>query len=82
MLSTVTVSTITNISMIADLGLTSVVSVVIGTVLIAFFITKELTSVSLSSRAQLIAKFLDIGVVPISLVLAVIVAISIAEILG
>ena len=82
MISTVTTSTITTVSTIAALGLTATISVVAVATLIVFLITKQLVGASPSLPSQLIAKFLTIGILPLIMAFAVIVAVKIAEVLA
>ena len=81
MISTVTVSTITTITTIAALGLAAAVGAGIAGVLIAFLVTKVLTGASQSAPAQLTARFLNVGVVPMVLVFIVTVAVEITRML-
>ena len=82
MISTVTTSTITTVSTIAALGLTATISAVAVATLIAFLTTKQLVGASPSLSSQLTAKFLNVGILPMIMAFAVIVAVKIAEVLA
>ncbi len=82
MITTVTTSTITTVTMIAAMGWAVVISTAAVASLIAFLATKELASASLSSSSQLIARFLNVGIVPLMMVFVVVVASRIAEALA
>ena len=82
MISTVTTSTITTVSTIAALGLTATISAVAVITLIAFLTTKQLAGASPSLSSQLTAKFLNVGILPMIMAFAVIVAVKIAEVLA
>jgi len=80
--STVTTSTITTVTTIAAMGLTVTISVAAVVTLIAFLTTKELASASLSPSSHLTARFLNVGILPMIMAFAVIVAVRITEILS
>jgi len=79
LVSTVTTSTITTI---AAMGLTTTMSIAAVVALIGFLATKELASANLSPSSQLIARFFSVGILPMVMAFAVIVAVKIAEILA
>ena len=79
MITTVTTSTITTVTTIAAMGLTAAVSIAAVVSLICFLTTKELASAGDSSTSLRIAKFVSIGILPLVMAFAVIVAVKIAE---
>jgi len=79
MITTVTTSTITTV---AAMGLTATISIVAVVTLIGFLTTKELASANLSPSSQLIARFLSVGILPMVMAFAIIVAVKIAEVLA
>ena len=90
MISTVTVTTITTISTItttssittiAALGMAATLSIVATITLIAFLTTKELMGIRGDGSSQRIGRFLNVGITPLLMVFAAIVAIAIAEVL-
>ena len=81
MITTVTTSTITTVTAIAAIGLTAVVSIVAVVSLICFLTTKELASAGSSSTSLRISRFVSIGILPLVMAFAVIVAVKIAEVL-
>ena len=78
MVTTITTSTVTTI---AAMGLTATISIAAVVALIGFLTTKELVSASLSRSSQLMARFFSVGILPMVMAFAVIVAVKIAEIL-
>ena len=82
MITTITTSTITTVTTIAAMGLTATISIVAIVTLIAFLTTKELASASLSTSSQLIARFFSVGILPLVMVFAAVVAVKITEVLA
>jgi len=82
LITTVTTSTVTTVSTIAAMGLAATVSVAAVVALIAFLTTKELAGASLSPSSQRTARFLNVGILPMVMAFAVIVAVKIVEVLG
>ncbi|MCL0052925.1 hypothetical protein M1M86_00295 [Dehalococcoidales bacterium] len=78
MISTVTTSTVTLI----DMGLAAITGGAATVALIAFLIARELAHASPSPSSQLIARFLNVGILPLAVAFAVTVAVKIAEILA
>ena len=76
-----TVTTVTTITTIAALGITAAISVAAVATLIAFLTTRELASTSDSGFPLRIAKFTSVGILPLVISFAFIVAAKIAEIL-
>ena len=81
MVSTVTSSTISTISTTTAVGLSVALGVVGVLALIALLTTKELASAGRGGRVRLVARFCDIGILPLALAFAVTVAIKVVEIL-
>ena len=83
MISTVITSTITTITTVtAIVGFGVALGVVAVVALIGLLGAKELTSVSASSTHRFLAKSLDVGIVPLGIAFAVIVAVKVVEILA
>lgn len=61
---------------------TTTVTPIIVVALIVFLTAKELVGASLSPSHQLIARFLNVGILPLIMAFAVVVAVKIAEILA
>ena len=76
-----TVTTVTTVTTIATLGITAAISIAAVTTLIAFLTTRELASASNSRFHLRIAKFASVGILPLIIAFAVIVAVKIAEVL-
>jgi len=79
MVSTVTVSTITSI---AALSLAGGIGVFATVLLIGLLTSKELLGASSGSRKKLLARSLNISIVPLLIGFAVIVGLKVAEILA
>ena len=82
MISTVTTSTVTIITTVAALGLTAALSAAAIFTLITFLGIKELAGASRSVTLRSNARFLNVGIFPITMVFAVIAAVKIAEVLS
>ena len=83
MISTVITSTITTITTVtAIVGFGLAFGVVAVVVLIGLLGAKELSSASGSNTYRLLAKSLDVGIVPLAIAFAVIVVVKVAEILA
>ncbi|MFH1381572.1 MAG: hypothetical protein ABIH70_01625 [Chloroflexota bacterium] len=76
-----TVTTITTVTAIVTLGLATAISIAAVITAIIFLTTRELASASNSRVALRIAKFASVGILPLVLTFAVIVAVEIAKIL-
>ncbi len=76
-----TVTTVTTVTTIAALGLTTAISVAAVIALAVFLTTRELASTGRSRFSLRIAKFASIGIVPLIIAFAAMVAVKIAEIL-
>ncbi len=64
------------------MGLTATISIAAVVALIGFLTTKELASANLSRSSQLIARFFSVGILPMVMAFAIIVAVKIAEVLA
>lgn len=64
------------------MGLVVSIGVVAAVTLMVFLISKELASASLSPSYQLTARFLNVGILPMVMAFAVVVAVKIAEVLA
>ena len=83
MISTVITSTITTITTVtAIVGFGLALGVVAVVVLIGLLSAKELSSASGNSTHRLLARSLDVGIVPLAIAFAVIVAVKVVEILA
>ena len=82
MVSTVTTSTVTTVSTITAMGLTILIALIVVAALIAFLITKELATTANSTSPQHVARFLNIGILPLLMIFAVTVSVKIVEILA
>ena len=76
-----TVTTVTTVTTIAALGLTTVIGVAAAITLMAFLTTRELASAGHSRFSLRIARFASIGILPLVMAFAAIVAVKIAEVL-
>ena len=76
-----TVTTVTTVTTIAALGLTTTLSVVAVTTLMLFLSTRELASSGNSRFSLRLARFAGVGILPLVMAFAVVVAIKIAEVL-
>lgn len=78
MVSTVTTTTVTTVTLF---GITALLSLAAVLMLIGYLIVKEMLSASANQRLQLIARRLNVAIVPLLLVFATIVGSRIAEVL-
>ena len=81
MISTVTVTTISSITTIAALGMAAALGIAATITLIAFLATKELIGIRGDGSSQRIGRFLNVGITPLLMVFAAMIAIAIAELL-
>tara|TARA_Y100000310_G_scaffold233542_1_gene236413 strand:+ start:139 stop:387 length:249 start_codon:yes stop_codon:yes gene_type:complete len=77
MITTVSTTTVTTVTMIASMGLTAAISMAATAILIMFLSTRELAGAGKSDVSMRVARFLTIGIVPLVMVFAVIVAVRI-----
>ena len=80
MISTVTTSTVTTVTTMIGFGMALGLVAVIA--LIAFLGIRELATASEGGTQRLLAKSLDIGIVPLIIAFAMIIAMEMVEILG
>ena len=79
------ITTVTTVTAITAIGLTAVISIVAVVSLIVFLITKELASASVAhshlriNRRFRIARFVDVGTIPLLMAFVIIVAVKIVE---
>ncbi len=78
---TTTVTTVTTVTTIAALGLTGAISIAAIVLLMFFLATKELAGTSSLGFSLRIAKFVSVGILPLVMAFAVIVAMKIVEVL-
>jgi hypothetical protein len=76
-----TVTTVTTVTAIAAVGLTAAISAAAVITLMAFLTSRELTMVSQSRLGWRIARFATVGILPLVMAFAVILAVKITEIL-
>ena len=76
-----TVTTVTTVTTIAALGLTTALSVAAVITLMVFLASRELASTGLSRFSWRIARFASVGILPLVIAFAAIVAVKIAEVL-
>ena len=78
---TTTVTTVSTVTAIASLGLTTVIGVAAVITLMAFLSTRELAKAGNSGFALRVAKFAGVGIVPLVIAFAVMVANELASII-
>lgn len=79
MVSTVTSTTVTTVTLF---GITALLGLAAVLMLIGYLMAKEMLSASPNRRLQLVARRLNVAVVPLLLVFAAIVGSRVAEVLG
>ncbi len=72
-----TITTVTTVTTIAVAGLTAAISIAAVVSLVAFLTTKELAGTGHFRSSLRIAKFVNIGILPLAIAFAVIVAVKI-----
>ena len=82
MITTVTTTMMLTVTTITAMGLTAAISIAGIVCLIALLTTRELANASGSGTSLRIAKFVSVGIVPLVMAFAVIVALKIAEVLA
>ncbi len=78
MISTITTSTVSNVTTAAVAGSLILIGIL---VLLALLIQKELTTASTSSRVRMFSKTLNIGIVPLLIVFVLVVVNRVAVVL-
>ena len=81
MVTTVTTTTVTTVTSVAAMGFVATLGIVAIGSLLVFLVAKELAAASSSGSSIRIAKFADVGIWPLTIVLGVLVGIKITEIL-
>ena len=84
MISTVTTSTVTTVTTMAAMGLTVAIGAAAVVCLVIFLTTKELASTthSNSSSSLRVAKFINVGILPLAIAFGAILITKILEILS
>ena len=72
-----TVTTVTTVTAIAAMGVTAALSIAATITLIVFLTARELAGAGHSQRFLRVAKFVSVGILPLAMAFAVIVAITI-----
>ena len=80
MITTIVTSTVTSVTTMLDFG--TILGLVAVIALVAFLCAKELAGVSKNSSSRSLAKFLDIGIIPLIIAFAMIVVVMVMEILA
>lgn len=80
MITTVVTSTVTSVTTIAGFGM--IPGLLAAIALVAFLCVKELAAANGSSSHQSLAKFLDVGIVPLIIAFTMIVIVTIVEIIA
>lgn len=81
MITTVTTTTVITVTTVAAMGLTAVVSIVAVVCLILFLVVKELASADGSPISLRIVQFLSVGILPLVMAFAIIVAVTVFEVI-
>ena len=81
MITTVTTTMMLTVTTITAMGLTAAISIAAIVSLISLLATRELANANGSGISLRIAKFVSVGIVPLVIAFAVIVALKIAEVL-
>ena len=79
MISTVVSSTVTTVTVLTDVGI--VLGLVAVIALVAFLCAKELATANSGSSRRSLAKFLDVGIIPLCIAFGMIVAMEIVKII-
>ena len=80
MITTVVTSTVTSVTAIAGFGM--IPGLVAAIALVAFLCVKELAAANGSNSHQSLAKFLDVGIIPLIIAFTMIVIVTIVEIIA
>ena len=81
MITTVTTTMMLTVTTITAMGLTAAISIAAIVSLIALLTTRELANAGGSGTSLRIARFVSVGIVPLVIAFAVIVALKVAEVL-
>ena len=82
MVTTVTTTTVTTITSVAAMGLVTTLGIIAVSSLVVFLVVKELAAANSSGSSIRMAKFVNVGIWPLSIVLGVLAAIKIVEIVA
>jgi len=82
MITTVTTTTITTITTLAAVGLGAGITAAAVVCLIVFLMTKEIVGVGVSTSSRRIARFLNVSIIPLTIVFVAVLAVKIAELLA
>lgn len=82
MITTITTTTVTTVTAIAAMGLTAAVSIAAIVSLIVFLTTKEVAGASNTNTRLRVAKFVNVGIVPLVIVFSVIVIVKLLEVIS
>ena len=80
MITTVTTTMMLTVTTITAMGLTAAISIAAIVSLISLLTTRELANANGSGTSLRIAKFVSVGIVPLVIAFAIIVALKIAEV--
>lgn len=80
MITTTVTSTVTSVTTMLDFGM--ILGLVAVIALVGFLCVKELAAASENSSRRTLAKFLDVGIIPLIIACAVIVVVTVMEILA
>ena len=80
MITTVTTTMMLTVTTITAMGLTAAISIAAIVSLISLLATRELANANGSGTSLRIARFVSVGIVPLVIAFAVIVALKIAEV--
>lgn len=81
MVTTVTTTTVTTITSAAATGLITTLGIVAVSCLVIFLVTRELSAAGSSGFSMRVAKFTNVGIWPLAIVLGILVGVQIAGIL-
>ena len=76
-----TITTVTTVTTIAAMGLTAALSIAAIASLVIFLTTKQLASAARSSSSSHIARFTNVGIIPLAITFGAILITRIAELL-
>jgi len=81
-ITTVTTTTVTTITSVAAMGLVSTLGIVAVSSLVVFLVAKELAVAKSSGHSMRIARFANVGIWPLVIVLGALAAIKIFEVVA
>ncbi len=80
MITTVVTSTVTSVTTVSDFGI--ILGLVTIIALVTLLCVKELATASNSGQHRPLARFLDVGVIPLAIIFVMIVAMEVVKILA